>query len=36
MLIIDPKLVFLGTLGAGVYPYATNLGQMTVDSTGAM
>jgi hypothetical protein len=35
-LIIDPKLVFLGTLGAGVYPYATNLGQMTVDSTGAM
>jgi hypothetical protein len=35
-LIIDPKLVFLGTLGAGNYPYATNLGQMTVDSTGAM
>jgi len=35
-LIIDPKLVFLGTLGAGDYPYATNLGQMTVDSTGAM
>ena len=35
-LIIDPKLVFLGTLGAGNYPYATNLGQMTVDSTGAL
>ena len=35
-LIIDPKLVFLGTLGAGNYPYATNLGQMTADSTGAL
>jgi hypothetical protein len=35
-LIIDPKLVFLGTLGAGNYPYATNVSQMTVDATGAM
>ncbi len=35
-LVIDPKLVFLGTIGAGNYPYATNLGQITVDSTGAM
>ena len=33
-LIIDPKLVFLGTLGAGNYP--TNVGQITVDSTGAL
>ncbi|MGH8397330.1 MAG: Ig-like domain repeat protein [Gammaproteobacteria bacterium] len=35
-LVIDPTLVFLGTLGAGDYPNATNLGQITVDSTGAM
>ncbi len=35
-LIIDPKLVFLGTLGAGNYPYATNTSQITVDSTGAL
>jgi hypothetical protein len=35
-LIIDPQLVFLGTLGAGNYPYATNTSQITVDSTGAV
>ena len=35
-LVIDPKLVFLGTLGQGNYPYATNVSQITVDSTGAM
>ena len=35
-LVIDPKLVFLGTLGAGNYPYANNVNQITVDSTGAM
>ncbi len=35
-LIIDPTLVFLGTLGAGNYPYATNTSQITVDAAGAI
>ncbi len=35
-LVIDPKLVFLGTLGTGNYPVDNTVSQMTVDSTGTM
>ncbi len=35
-LVIDPTLVFLGTLGTGTYPAHTNLSQITVDSAGEM
>lgn len=35
-LVIDPTLVFLGTLGTGTYPAHTYLGQITVDAGGEM
>ena len=35
-LVIDPKLVFLGTLGTGNYPVDNTVSQITVDSTGAL
>lgn len=35
-LVIDPTLVYLGTLGAGVYPNSNTVAQMVVDAAGAL
>jgi hypothetical protein len=35
-LVIDPTLIFLGTLGTGAYPAHTNLSQIAVDAAGEM